>query len=333
MNNTGSVNNKPSFCDLIITENCMLGCRMCKMWQSKNDLTGIDIGTWKRFVDSFADFVENKAQIQFVGGEVLLKEGIFDLVNHACRRGLMTTMTTNAFLIDNTIAQEIVDSGLDTIVFSLDGMREETHDFLRGRRGVYERVMRSIDFFTHNKKPSPKIRIVTTIMRPNLGELCDLAEWVHRHHRIDGISFQAVMQPFFTAPDNEWYHRDEFLPLWPDDFEEADAVLDELMKRKRAGYKIENPEPQFKIFKSYFRHPERFVKVTRCNLGYNSVSVNTQGNVFLCLSMEPLGNIRDGTPFRELWVSEKAQRVREAIRNCKNNCKLMINCFFEDERE
>ena len=108
-------------------------------------------------------------------------------------------------------------------------------------------------------------------------------------------------------------------------------MLGRLAGLKNSGYKINNPVAQFEVFKSYFKHPERFVKTLRCNLGYNSVSVNTSGKIFLCLSRDPIGDIRDGKSMEEIWFSKEAQRVRENIANCKNNCKSMINCFFEEE--
>ncbi|MBU3911679.1 MAG: radical SAM protein [Candidatus Omnitrophica bacterium] len=322
---------KPNFCDLIITETCMLKCKMCNMWQSKNDSESLEIDAWKRFIDSFADFVENKAQVQFVGGEPLIKKGLLDFIRHAAQRGLSTTMTTNGYLIDKNIANDIIGSGLSTLVFSLDSIRKETHDFLRGVNGTYDRVMNAIELLGKLRNDSLRIYIVTTIMQQNLDDLLGLAGWVNRNDAIDSVSFQAVMQPFFTPQDNEWYKKEEFLSLWPKDMDKVDYVLDSLAGLKNNGYKMNNPIPQFKIFKSYFRHPERFVKASRCNLGYNSVSVNTSGKIFLCLSMDPIGDIRNGKSMEEVWFSKEAERVRDSIKDCKNNCKSMINCFFEEE--
>ena len=323
---------KPGFCDLIITENCMLKCRMCNMWQSKNGSESPEIGVWKNFIDYFADFTENKAQVQFVGGEPLIKKGLLGFIRYTAQKGLSTTMTTNGYLIDKNMAGDIASSGLNTLVFSLDGARKETHDFLRGVNGAYDRVMNAIELLGKLKNDSLRIHIVTTVMRQNLDDLLELAGWVNRNGIIDSISFQAVMQPFFTPQDNEWYKKEEFLHLWPEDADKVDYVLDALAGLKSNGYKINNPVSQFRVFKSYFRHPERFVKASRCNLGYNSVSVNTSGKIFLCLSMDPIGDIRDGKNMEEVWFSEEAERVRDSIKNCKNNCKSMINCFFEEER-
>ncbi len=304
---------------------------MCHMWQSKSDSGGPAMRDWERFIDSFSDFVGGKAQIQFVGGEPLMQKGLRSLIKRAASKGFSTTMTTNGYAIDAPMAREIVDAGLSTLVFSLDGMKKETHDFLRGVPGTYARVMNAIDLLGRIRNDSLKIHIVTTIMRQNLDELLGLADWVNQSDVVDNISFQAVTQPFFTPEEHEWYRNEKFSFLWPEDTEKATCVLSGLAELKNKGHKITNPVPQFKVFESYFKHPERFVKNTKCNLGYNSLSVNTAGKIFLCLSMEPIGDIRDGKSVEELWLSEQVRRVREKISHCKDNCKSMINCFFEEE--
>jgi Fe-coproporphyrin III synthase len=328
---TNKLYKKQISCDLIITETCMLQCKMCNMWQSKNDPQSPELEVWKRFIDSFADFAGNEAQLQFVGGEPLLKKGVLDLIGQAAKKGLCTKMTTNGYLIDKMVAGQIAGLGLNTIIFSLDSLKQETHDFLRGLNGTYDRVMNAIKLLDEFGSDALNIHIVATIMRQNLDDLLELTEWVNGNAAIDKIGFQAVMQPFFTPEDNEWYKKEEFLPLWPKDLDKVDSVLESLAGCKNNGYKINNPVGQFGVFKSYFRHPEKFVKVSKCNLGYNSVSVNTFGKIYLCLSMDPIGDIRSGKSMEEIWFSKEAQKVRESIKNCKHNCKSMINCFFEEE--
>lgn len=311
---------KPRFCDLIITENCMLRCKMCRMWQSKDDSEGLEIEVWKRFIDSFNKFVGGRAQVQFVGGEPLLKRGILDFIRHTAKKGFSTTMTTNAYLMDEKMVNGIIDSGLNTIVLSLDSLKKETHDFLRGIEGVYDRLMGAIELLAKRNSNSLKIHIVTTIMQANLDDLLELTEWVNQNSAINYISFQAIMQPFFTIPDNYWYMKEQFSFLWPKDMAKVDYVLDRLINLKKEGYKISNPSSQLQIFKSYFKHPERFTKSSGCNLGYNSVSVNSAGKIFLCLAMEPIGDIQDGEHvwgamvFKKESLCEKTnQRMSEKL--------------------
>ncbi|MBU0503170.1 MAG: radical SAM protein [Candidatus Omnitrophica bacterium] len=323
---------KPDFCDLVITESCMLKCKMCRMWQSNNDGSELDIEVWRRFIDNFSNFVSGKSQVQFVGGEPLIKKGVLDLIRHTSKKGFFTTMTSNGYLVNEDMAKDIAGSGLNTIVFSLDSIKKDTHDFLRGLDGVYDRIMNGIEILNKFKNDSLKIHIVTTIMQQNLDDLLGLAEWANGNEAVNGISFQAIMQPFFTPVDEDWQKKEEFSFLWPKAIDRVDHILDKLIEFKKAGWKITNPAAQFNIYKSYFRNPERFVKVSRCNLGYNSITINTAGKIFLCNSLAPIGDIKESPDISELWFSDKAEEVRENIRNCNRNCKLLINCFFEEEK-
>lgn len=322
---------KLRFCDLVLLEKCMLECKMCQMWKSTSSSSEVTIEHWKKLIDSLKEVSDPNLQIQFVGGEPLLQESIFDLIKLANRNGFATTMTTNGFLINREIACQISESGLNSLVLSLDSIKEEVHDFLRGVNGVYERLMRGIDYLGEFKKENLNLYIVTTIMNPNVDDIVPLAEWVNNNDKLKHISFQAIMQPFFTPGDNEWYKKQEFSFLWPDDTSKVDNVLDNLIELKTKGYKIANPIPQLKLFKAYFNNPEVFVK-SNCHLGYDSITINSAGDIFFCNSFEPIGNIRKAGNLKHLLCSERASNVRDSIITCKRNCKLMINCFFEEEK-
>ena len=41
-------------CDLVITERCMLRCKMCNMWQVRTK--EVDIKVWEEFIDSLFKF-------------------------------------------------------------------------------------------------------------------------------------------------------------------------------------------------------------------------------------------------------------------------------------
>jgi len=298
------------------------------MWQCQRPPEGITIEEWKNFIDNLKNVFDTNMQIQFVGGEPLMRRDIFELIEFTSGKGFSTTMTTNGYMIDRVTAKRIVDSGLTTLVLSLDSFKEETHDFLRGQKGAYRKAMEALDILAGLKGDFPHIHVVATIMGPNIDDLEDLTEWANREAFINSISFQAIMQPFYTPPDDRWYKKEEFSFLWPKDVEKVKGVIRMLISLKERGYKINNPILQLRAFEKYFLNPEGFVK-NRCNLGYNSLTVNSYGKVFLCLALEPIGTLKE--PLYKIWHSEKAEKVRKKITTCKNNCKSLINCFFEEE--
>ncbi|MFC1515096.1 radical SAM protein [Candidatus Omnitrophota bacterium] len=316
-------------CDLIVTENCSLQCKMCHIWKHKRDDEKVSFREYADFMSSLRDFAGKDMQIQFVGGEPLLKKGITEMISYAAKQGFSTTMTTNGFLIDKKMADMLVETGLNTIGFSLESLNEEKHDFLRGVAGVHRRIMEALDYFGAHS--ALQLFISSIIMRNNLGGIVDLAEWAEKNERISFIYFQAIMQPFAMPESDDWYRDDACRSLWPD-AEKAEVLLEDLISLKRRGYKIANHPGQLEVFKSYFKDPNLFIKRTKCNLGYTSFTVLPDGNIFLCLSMEPIGNIKTDR-IDKVWSSQKAQNLRQQIAECRRNCKLMINCFFEEEAD
>lgn len=314
-------------CDLVVTENCSLRCKVCHIWKHRTDDNRLSFKDYIDFIFSLKGSVGDNFQLQFVGGEPLLKKEIIELIRYANRQGFLTTLTTNGFLIDKRMADKIIGSGLNSLAFSLESLKQEKHDFLRGVKGVYKKIMEAIEYF--DNCPSLQLFVSSIITGANLDDIIELAEWVNSNQRISFIYFQAVMQPFAMPEDDNWHRFEKYRFLWPDE-KKACKVLDALISLKKKGYKISNNPAQLEIFKSYFRKPQQFIKQTRCNLGYKSFTVLPDGNIFLCLSLEPIGNIKKDK-IDEVWFSEKSRKVREQIVNCRKNCKLMINCFFEEE--
>ncbi|HTY44438.1 MAG TPA: radical SAM protein [Patescibacteria group bacterium] len=327
--NSPQVKNSIRQCDLIVTENCSLRCKICHIWKHHKPDELVSLEEYAGFLRSLRDFTGKDTQIQFVGGEPLLKKRITELISLAAHQGFCTTMTTNGFLLDREMADRLISSGLHTLGFSLESMTPGTHDFLRGVPGVHAKVMDALDYFASFSASPVQLFIASIITGANLDDTLELAEWVNAQPRINFIYFQAVMQPFAMPGSDTWYEDESCRFLWPDP-DKAAGVLDELSRRKKSGYKIANHAAQFEVFKTYFRQPQRFVKRTKCNLGYDSFTVLPDGNIFLCLALEPIGNIKTDH-ISQVWFSEKAQKVRTQIAQCTKNCKLMVNCFFEDE--
>lgn len=320
---------KPHCCDFIVLENCMLSCKMCHMWKCKENYNQVPALYYEKFIESLYEYFGSEMQIQMVGGEPLLKPGIIDLITTASKKGFFTTLTSNGYLIDRKMASALIDARISSIALSLDSLDSAIHDFLRGKQGVHKQTMKALKYLTQYRYPEQSVCIVTTIMQPNLDDLIALADWAEGHSGIACISFQVLSQPFYTKEDVSWYKNPKFSFLWPQREKEVFSVIDALIERKQKKKKIGNSVNQLNIFKKYFQNPEQFVKKGGCHLGYNSLSVNSSGNIYLCFEQPPIGNImRDR--IEDVWESPIAHDVRSRIKACNRNCKLMINCFSEE---
>lgn len=328
----------PKACILLLTLGCSLRCRMCRLWQNdESDIIRPSQADWKNFILSLRDFAASDFNMIFGGGEPLLfPDKLIELISFSNMNGFRTSLATSGYFLDEKCAQRLVESGLNYIALTLYSLNKETHNYLRGKPDSYEKLMKAITYLDKFRS-SLEIAIDTVIMASNLSELLALANWVKKDSRIRSIFFQAVVQPFHSAPQDEWYEKDEFSFLWPKVLNEVNAVIDSLIELKdlaprNKADKINNPVSQLELFKSYFRDPNEFVKKYSCNLtDGNSFSVSPDGSIKLCPYMESIGNIRD-TDIKDIWYSAKAQERRAEIASCKKNCHHIINCWYEEEK-
>lgn len=326
---------RPVFCCLVITDKCVLKCKMCHIWKKNAAYPAVGqpgIIDWKRFIKSLRKFINGELCIIFAGGEVLISEETLELVSYATGLGFDTLINSNAYLINEALAKSINDARLRHIYISLDSLNEDTHDFLRGTKGVYARVMKAIEFL-HSCAVNLRIHINTVIMEKNLDDIVDLAEWVIRDDRLSSIHFQAVTQPFGTYPERSWFEKKEYGFLWPKDKEKLKYIMDELIRLKTEHKsKIENPVSQFRIFKAYFMNPPDFVKKLGCHIYKQSINVNPFGEVYICYDMDSIGNIKEeGFDVETVWYSPKADLVKYNIKNCRKNCQAIVNYNYDEQ--
>jgi MoaA/NifB/PqqE/SkfB family radical SAM enzyme len=303
------------------------------MWKEnkpRREYMEVGIGYWEKFIKSLKDFAGNDLYIHFVGGESLTNDAILPLIKYASILGCGTVLTSNGYLINEDMAKKIADCGLKEIWLSLDGLKADTHDFLRGVKGSFQRVNTAIEYLNKHAK-NVRIRINTVMTEINLEEIIGLATRVIENPSIESINFLAVSQPFDTKPEEHWYENNNYNFLWPKAPEKAERIIDILIKLKeKNASKILNSALQFKAYKLYFRNPQDCFRQTGCFIYKRLFHVSQNGQISICFHMDPLGNIKqDEFDMEEIWNSSLAEQVKDKIRNCGKNCHLRVNSYFD----
>ncbi len=327
----------PGYCCIALLESCFMGCRMCRKWEydiQEKAWGAPSLSQWESAITGLGEMTQGRLQVNFAGGEPLCREETLPLIVHTANCGMDAQLATNGLLLNEDKARELGRAGLKNATISLDGARSRTHDFLRGRPGSFEGVMRAIDLLTRFA-PDTEIDLNTLICGINLEELPGLVRWAANDGRINAVGFQAVTHPFSAPLLERWYESPRYSFLWPRDEPRMEAILDELRELAkgngiRLGF-IKNPPVQFKVYKRYFRQPEEFVKRDGCHL-MDALNITPEGEVRICFEQPALGNIKE-KKIEEIWFSEQALKVREAISVCQRNCQAMVNCNFDGEKE
>lgn len=340
MQNDSKENNLPAFCLLVVSKKCTFKCKMCNMWKNKDreiHRKELTMEEMKGFVDDLKNVTREPIFIHLIGGEALLRKNLMELVAYIRHNGFNSSITTNGYYIDEEMAKEIVASRLTGIFLSLDGFKEETHDYLRGVNGSYRRVMDAIELLDryrgNNKENRLSIGITMTLMEKNLDEVLDLVEWANNNEKINDLFLNACLQPF--DPDSyerEWYLNEKNSDVWPQDVNKVGDILEQLAVLKEKGYKICNPPEQLRLVKEYFKNPYRFIHDSKikCPRGDLAPEINAYGDINMCFCMEPIANIRE-RKFSEVWFSKEMRKARNEIDNCKKDCDIAVNCFYKIE--
>lgn len=323
----------PRFCDIVVSNRCLLRCRMCKSWQCGPQSNEITLSEAKRFVEGLSEFVKEPLEINVMGGEPLWKDWCLDLCAFISKKGFRSIISTNAYLIDEDMARRIADSGLNVLAISLESLNPATHNFLRGREDVFSRVMKGIENIRRFCGPDLTVTILTIIMERNLSEIIELTEWVNSDRLFQNISFLALLETGLVEDRNGWFRSPVYKELWPQDTEKLYRLIDELKEKRTRGYKIWNPLSQLDAFKDYYTEPERFMRETQYRVHDYIIDLDENGIIYL--SGEALGNIRDDN-VRGLWFSDKAQAIREKIDARgpgKRCCVINFVCAFPQDSE
>lgn len=158
---------------------CNLSCRYC-LAQSTPRAPRQEMGldTVKQLVDEAVELGFDC--VFFTGGEPMLLESIYAILDYSSRR-LPTTLLTNAMLVSGRRLEQlraIANPNL-TIQVSLDGGRAEVHDAYRGK-GSWEKTVAGI---RRLQEHNFRVRLSTTETPANQGFLDEICAF----HQVLGI--------------------------------------------------------------------------------------------------------------------------------------------------
>jgi MoaA/NifB/PqqE/SkfB family radical SAM enzyme len=307
-----------------ITDRCNYRCPTCSKWRQRTAEGELNFRQWQDFLTRVAPLPFSR-RVVFSGGEPLLRSDVVDLVGHAARLGLAPVLITNGSLLTEQMLQSLQDAGLHYLMISVNAAEAKTHDATRNAAGSFDRIMAAIEAY-QSMKGDMSLGIASIIMAENLDQLVPLTELVMRSG-LHGILFQAqvdnrVHAPFRMPSGEDTLPRPKKVITAPGPLEE---VIDELLTRQHRGSRILNAPSQLKAMKSYFRTPPRYHRIS-CAAGLTSFLVDPYGDVRLCFSLPPVGNVLTNLP-SDIWKSPHAQEVRRRIAMCDLPCRIMNHVY------
>jgi radical SAM protein with 4Fe4S-binding SPASM domain len=112
-------------------------------------------------------------------GESLLHPQIGEMIEIANKNNIYTCLSTNGQLIAKNI-DKIVNTGLDKLIISIDGLNEETYQIYRkgGKlKYVTDGIEELIKYKNNNRKKAPYIELQFIVMKHNQNEINKLKKF------------------------------------------------------------------------------------------------------------------------------------------------------------
>jgi radical SAM enzyme (rSAM/lipoprotein system) len=154
-----------------LTQKCNIACLHCGS-DCTSDAATPDLPQHqilKTLEEIRSKYGSSKVMVVLSGGEPLCYPGLFELGKRIYSLGFSWGMVTNGFAWSRDTVEEALASGITSISVSLDGLATE-HDWLRGRKGSFDRAARTIRLLTATRLLD-YMDVITCVNKRNLSSL------------------------------------------------------------------------------------------------------------------------------------------------------------------
>ena len=274
-----------------VTTRCNLDCVHCYAGSVGSKQAELSTVEGKRLLDQIAA-IDKFRMIVITGGEPLLRQDIFELVEYAGKLGFKIIFSTNGTLLTPDTAKDLARLGVVNFSISLDGFTPGCHESIRRKPGCFQGA---IDGIKAAAKAGVCLQVNFTAMHQNLPELpgvIDLAESL----KADIVMvFQAISPP----------GEGESLEL---DADEQLHLIQTIAEKQRRSRALLMPVccPAYWPWLAEHRRfllgrGIRNIAFSGCGAGSGFSYVRHDGEVWPCNFIPvPAGNVRQNS-FNEIW--------------------------------
>ncbi|MDO8538456.1 MAG: radical SAM protein [archaeon] len=313
-NKNSIVSSTPNYIQIEPTLRCNLDCTFCSSDIRGRTDKNLSLEEFKKIVAQFP--MLDSINLQGVG-EPLLNPEFFDMIKFAKTKKIWVYSITNATFINEKMAQKIIDSGIDVLGISLDGVKKETYESAR-INGKFDQVVKNIktmtDTLKKNNSKTPEILITVVAHTGNITELPDLIRLANelgvKKVNIQNMHYwghNEILETIFSE-DSLVTQKQPMQKTANDVFEECKTIGKEL------GVKVILPNEKecFFPWTTTYISVEGFV--TPCCIGASDPRIINFGNIL-------------EKPFSEIWNSKRYQQFRNGLRD-KEPHHICENCIY-----
>jgi len=278
-----------NFCQLSCPE-CPVGVRVIKKTNQMDDFV------FRKSIDELKDKLLHV--IFYFQGEPLLNKNLPKMIEYAHKAGIFTSTSTNAQALTLNTAKELVASGIDKLIISIDGATQEVYEKYR-IGGKLQKAIDGVEFINYWKKElkslTPLVEIQFIVFKTNEHQL-SVMKRLKKELDADRLVFKTA----------QLYN-----------FENGNELLTTLDQYSRYR-KLENGK--YEIKNKLENH---------CKRMWMGAVLNSEANVLPCCfdknSDYSFGNLNQNS-FQSVWHNEKAFSFRNSLLENRKQHEMCRNC-------
>jgi MoaA/NifB/PqqE/SkfB family radical SAM enzyme len=253
---------------------------MCYNRKTNFEKGYMDFDLYKKIIDEGEKYNLDSIKLSW-RGEPLLHPKIVDMVRYAKQHKITeVSFNTNAELLNDKLSSDLIDSGLDRIMFSVDGVSRKTFETIRVG-GNYDKVIKNINDFIRIKKEKNKTKPFTRIQFIKMEE--------NKHEEVEFFNkWEGIIDEVYTSPS---------LPM---------KINDDIIRE----FKIKGRKPCAQLWRRLFISWDG--KVSACCIDWNT-AINL-GNA----NQDSIYSIWHGNEIQNMRKNHCQLKMENLCRNCCN---------------
>lgn len=155
----------PYSVELHPTWNCNLRCIFCNAWRS-DEITnenihnfmcpprkdGVKKKRWLEITKEICEMGVKELEITGGGEPLTVSDTTLPIMELIKSYNVMGKLATNGTLWNEEHIKKTVEINWDHLTFGLEASDAKTHDFLRGKKGAFKKLLRNVKLFNYYKK-------------------------------------------------------------------------------------------------------------------------------------------------------------------------------------
>lgn len=280
------------------TTSCNLRCPECPSGlRSFTRPTGmLQEKVFTSVIDELAPVLTNLTF--YFQGEPFLNPKFLEMVQYASEKNIFTSTSTNAHYLNDEQARKTVESGLDRLIISIDGVGQETYEQYRvgGQLSkVLEGTKNTIAWKRKLKSKTPHVVFQFLVVRANEQDIPRLYTMA-KEMGVDEVKLK-------TAQIYDYENGSELIPNNP--------KYSRYAKAKNGHFELKNP------------------LLNQCWKMWSSCVITWDGKVVPCCfdkdAQHVMGDVTKQS-FTEIWRSNQYNAFRQSILRSRSEIEICKNC-------